>query len=379
MGIQGLAGVAKDLTKMSSKSAVKVLVPENAQGQLFKWVARLTGSKNAVKGLGFLLGAGLLATIGFAAALLSMAAVLAAILIAVMVAMPGGLPTGKKGIPFSAVFSKDRRVNLLSAARVFLFGARDVWFVVGIPIYFYEVLSTTAGMTTREAFLAVGGFMGAWIVGYGVIQTLAPRALRAEGRSLAETAGLASGWVAGLAAIPAALAVLAPVRGAQHLADGRPDRRLARVRRRLRGELLAALLPDPGVLRARTGHHGRRLLLHVERRRASVGDAAVRAQLSAPGPARLPRRRGGDGRPELALGARPEARRAVGARLNAGARPWPARDWVRARGRMGSGGGDPWYFILTNPASAFIVVEPKRSSKRSVIVRCSRTVETHNL
>ncbi len=214
MGIQGLAGVAKDLTKMSSKSAVKVLVPENAHGQLFKWVARLTGSKNAVKGLGFLLGAGLLATIGFAAALLSMAAVLAAILIAVAVAMPGGLPAGKKGIPFSAVFSKDRRVNLLSAARVFLFGARDVWFVVGIPIYFYEVLSTTAGMTMREAFLAVGCFMGAWIVGYGVIQTLAPRALRAEGRSLAETAGLASGWVAGLAAIPAALAVLAYLSGA---------------------------------------------------------------------------------------------------------------------------------------------------------------------
>jgi hypothetical protein len=213
MGLQGLAGVAKDLTKMSSKSAVKVLVPGDAQGQLFKWVARLTGSKNAVKGLGFLLGAGLLALAGFNAALLGMAALLAVILAAVAVAMPGGLPKGKKGVPFAAVFSGDARVNLLSAARVFLFGARDVWFVVGIPIYFYEVLARSAGMTTREAFLAVGCFMAVWIVGYGIVQTLAPRVLRAEGKDLAQTSAMARTWVAGLTAIPAALALAALVSG----------------------------------------------------------------------------------------------------------------------------------------------------------------------
>ncbi len=213
MGLQGLAGVAKDLTKMSSKSAVKVLVPGDAQGQLFKWVARLTGSKNAVKGLGFLLGAGLLALAGFDAALLGMAALLAGILAAVVVAMPGGLPKGKKGVPFAAVFSADPRVNLLSAARVFLFGARDVWFVVGIPIYFYEVLARSAGMTTREAFLAVGCFMAVWIVGYGIVQTLAPRVLRAEGKDLAQTSAMARTWVAGLTAIPAALALAALISG----------------------------------------------------------------------------------------------------------------------------------------------------------------------
>jgi hypothetical protein len=209
MGMQGLAGVAKDLTKMSAKSAVKVLVPKDAQGQLFTWVARLTGSKNAVKGIGFLLGAGLLALAGFDAALLGMAGVLAVILAAVALAMPSGLPKGKKGVPFAAIVSKDARVNLLSAARVFLFGARDVWFVVGIPIYFYDVLSRTAVMTTREAFLAVGCFMAVWVVGYGVIQTLAPRVLRAEGKSLAETAAQARTWVASLTVIPAALALAA--------------------------------------------------------------------------------------------------------------------------------------------------------------------------
>jgi MFS family permease len=150
MGIQGLAGVAKDLTKMSAKSAVKVLVPDGAQGQLFNWVARLTGSKNAVKGIGFLVGAGLLAAFGFDTAVLSMAGVLAAILVGVAVAMPAGLPKGRKKVAFSEVFSDDRRVNLLSAARVFLFGARDVWFVVGVPVYFYSVLADGATGSGRR-------------------------------------------------------------------------------------------------------------------------------------------------------------------------------------------------------------------------------------
>jgi hypothetical protein len=206
MGIQGLAGVAKDLTKMSSKSAVKVLVPEHAQGQLFTWVARLTGSKNAVKGLGFLMGAALLAGVGFDAALLGMAGVLAAILVAVALAMPGGLPAGRGKVPFSDVFSKDRRVNLLSAARLFLFGARDVWFVVGVPIYFYGVLSDGTPEGMRRAFLLVGCFMGLWIVGYGAIQAFAPRLLRARDKPLAETAGLARPWVLALAGVPALLA-----------------------------------------------------------------------------------------------------------------------------------------------------------------------------
>ncbi|HIF78969.1 MAG TPA: MFS transporter, partial [Sulfitobacter sp.] len=173
MLVQGASGVAKDLAKMSSKSAVKLLAPAE-DGGLFRWVALLTGSKNMVKGLGFLLGAALLATLGFVWAVLGMAAILALILIAVLTAMPPGLPKGRRGAKFSEVFSKSPNVNWLSAARVFLFGARDVWFVVGIPIYFYAVLSDGTEESNRAAFFMIGTFMAVWVILYGMVQIYAP-------------------------------------------------------------------------------------------------------------------------------------------------------------------------------------------------------------
>ncbi|WP_372614852.1 organoarsenical effux MFS transporter ArsJ [Aquicoccus sp.] len=208
MVVQGASGVAKDLAKMSSKSAVKLLAPAE-EGGLFRWVALLTGSKNAVKGLGFLLGAGLLATFGFTAAVLAMAAVLALVLLAVLLAMPAGLPKGRKGAKFSEVFSKSPNVNWLSAARVFLFGARDVWFVVGIPVYFYAVLSDGTTEGDRVAFFLIGSFMAVWIILYGAVQAAAPRLLRARKRPEAGLIGAARGWAWGLAAIPAALTLAA--------------------------------------------------------------------------------------------------------------------------------------------------------------------------
>lgn len=208
MVVQGASGVAKDLAKMSSKSAVKLLAPTQGDG-LFRWVALLTGSKNAVKGLGFLLGAALLAMLGFVWAVLAMAAVLAAILVAVLIAMPPGLPRGRKEVKFSEVFSKSANVNWLSAARVFLFGARDVWFVVGIPIYFYAVLSDGSAEGNRAAFFMIGIFMALWIILYGAVQTAAPRLLRAASRSEADLIGAARGWAWMLALIPAALTVAA--------------------------------------------------------------------------------------------------------------------------------------------------------------------------
>ena len=177
MAVQGASGVAKDLAKMSSKSAVKLLAPKGGDG-LFRWVAVLTGSKNAVKGLGFLLGAALLAFAGFNAAVLGMALVLALILGAVMWRMPGGLPAGRKDAKFREVFSKNARVNWLSFARVFLFGARDVWFVVGIPIYFYAVLSDGSEAGNRATFFLIGSFMAGWIILYGAVQAAAPKLLR---------------------------------------------------------------------------------------------------------------------------------------------------------------------------------------------------------
>ena len=178
---------------------------------MFRWVAILTGSKNAVKGLGFLLGAALLATMGFAFAVLAMAAVLAVILVAVLVAMPPGLPKGRKGAKISEVFSDSANVNWLSAARVFLFGARDVWFVVGIPIYFYAILSDGTEAGNRAAFFMVGTFMALWIILYGIVQATAPRLLRAATRPEAELVRTARGWAWTLAAIPAALTAAALV------------------------------------------------------------------------------------------------------------------------------------------------------------------------
>ncbi|WP_224814303.1 organoarsenical effux MFS transporter ArsJ [Hasllibacter sp. MH4015] len=208
MVVQGASGVAKDLSKMSSKSAVKLLAPAEGAG-LFRWVAFLTGSKNAVKGAGFLLGAALLASVGFVGAVLGMAAILAAILVAVLFAMPPGLPRGRKGAKFSEVFSKSANVNWLSAARVFLFGARDVWFVVGIPIYFYAVLSDGTVAGNRAAFFMIGMFMAAWIIFYGAVQATAPRILRAHARSEAQLIDAARIWAWALAAIPLALTALA--------------------------------------------------------------------------------------------------------------------------------------------------------------------------
>jgi hypothetical protein len=207
-GVQGLSGVAKDLAKMSSKSAVKLLAPA-ADDALFRWVAVLTGSKNMVKGTGFLLGAGLLGVAGFVPSVLGMAAVLAAILAAVAAFMPAGLPQGSKKAKLSQVLSKDTNINRLSAARLFLFGARDVWFVVGIPLYFYGVLSDGSPESRRAAFFLIGSFMALWIIGYGFVQALAPQILAARGKTVAQVAAMARQWVLVLAFIPAALAGLA--------------------------------------------------------------------------------------------------------------------------------------------------------------------------
>ncbi|TAK22760.1 MAG: organoarsenical effux MFS transporter ArsJ [Myxococcaceae bacterium] len=166
MAAQALSGIAKDLTKMSAKSAIKVLVPEGASSSLFKWVAVLTGSKNALKGAGFFLGGFLLAALGFRPALWAMAGALAVILVGATLTLPRELGRAKSKSRFSQVFSPNREVNVLSAARFFLFGARDVWFVVGVPVF----LSTNLGW----GFTRVGGFLALWVVGYGVIQSVAP-------------------------------------------------------------------------------------------------------------------------------------------------------------------------------------------------------------
>lgn len=209
MAVQGVSGVAKDLAKMSSKSAVKLLAPEG-EGTLFRWVALLTGSKNAVKGLGFFVGAALLALAGFEAAVWGMAGVLALILLGVALFLPPGLPGRMKAEEaWGGWRSRDARVNRLSLARLFLFGARDVWFVVGVPVYFQAVLSDGTEEGRRAAFFAVGGFLALWIIGYGIVQGLAPRILGAKGQSLELLTRRAAGWAGALVPIPLGLAAAA--------------------------------------------------------------------------------------------------------------------------------------------------------------------------
>lgn len=213
MAVQGVSGVAKDLAKMSSKSAVKLLAPKE-DGGLFRWVALLTGSKNAVKGLGFFLGAALLALAGFEAAVWGMAAVLAVILIAVVLFLPAGLPGRMKADEaWGGWRSKDIRVNRLSLARMFLFGARDVWFVVGVPVYFQMVLSDGTAEGRREAFFLIGGFLALWIVAYGAVQAAAPRILGGKGQPEAATVSKAILWAGLLVPIPFALATAALIAG----------------------------------------------------------------------------------------------------------------------------------------------------------------------
>ena len=204
MAVQGASGVAKDLAKMSAKSAVKLLAPQ-AGATLFRWVALLTGSKNAVKGLGFLIGAALLSAAGFQGALLSMATALALVLGTVATLMPAGLSARRKGTKFSQVFSTSHNVNWLSLARVFLFGARDIWFVVGVPIYFQSVLSDGSSDGNRTAFFLVGGFMASWVIFYGMVQAAAPNLLGATHRSTASLMAGAKTWAIALCALLAAL------------------------------------------------------------------------------------------------------------------------------------------------------------------------------
>ena len=204
MVAQAISGIAKDLNKMGAKSAIKTVVPETpgdqqqGEQQLFRWVALLTGSKNALKGVGFFLGGVLLTTIGFNAAVAAMAAGLLLAFCGTLV-LPADMGRMKQKPQFSALFSKSRGINLLSLARFFLFGARDVWFVVALPVFLEAALGWK--------FWEVGGFMGLWVIGYGIVQGSAPVLRRAWGQSAAPGVSAVQFWSAVLTAIPALIAM----------------------------------------------------------------------------------------------------------------------------------------------------------------------------
>jgi MFS family permease len=201
MVAQALSGIAKDLTKMSSKSAVKLVVPEDAPGTLYKWVAVLTGSKNALKGVGFFVGGLLLTVVGFQTGVLILAGLILAAIVMVLALMRGELGRPDRAAKFRQMFSNNRAVNVLAGARVFLFASRDVWFVVGLPVFLRAELGWS--------FWEVGTFLAVWVIGYGIVQASAPRFVRRRADDQrAEPDGGTATWLAFvLAAFPAGIAV----------------------------------------------------------------------------------------------------------------------------------------------------------------------------
>lgn len=193
MAAQAMSGIAKDLNKMSAKSGIKLLVPDGEQDRLYKWVAILTGSKNTLKGVGFFLGGVLLMAVGFTGAVIIMGVALGLVWLASLFLLKQEMGKSKAKPKFREILSKSRAINVLSAARMFLFGARDIWFVVALPVYLHTVFGWD--------FWKVGGFMATWVIGYGFIQTIAPRIT-----GNMESKGPAVLWAAALAMVPAAIA-----------------------------------------------------------------------------------------------------------------------------------------------------------------------------
>ncbi len=199
---QGICGVAKDLTKTASKSAIKITqaqakAEDQSNSQLFKWVAWFTGSKNAMKGFGFFLGGVLLQALGFQQSLWAMAGLLLLVLIGVVLSVPPMMGKAKASKSAKELFAKNEGINYLAAARVALFGARDVWFVVGVPVFLYS-----QGWT----FTMVGGFLAAWTIGYGLVQALAPNLVKRSSDGLTSEVPAARGWSLALALIPVGIA-----------------------------------------------------------------------------------------------------------------------------------------------------------------------------
>ena len=173
MVMQALSGIAKDLTKMSAKSAVRLIVARDEHQVLFNWVAILTGSKNTLKGLGFFVGGTLLTWLGFTAALYTLALSVALALIFALVIENMGKADEK--LAFSRILSKTPAINILSGARFFLFGARDIWFVVGLPVFLAAELAWSHSK--------IGSFMAFWIIGYGIVQTFVPKLIDGNEKS----------------------------------------------------------------------------------------------------------------------------------------------------------------------------------------------------
>jgi predicted MFS family arabinose efflux permease len=195
---QAFSGIAKDLNKMSAKSSIKLLVPDDAQAKLYQWVALLTGSKNALKGVGFFLGGLLLTLFEFRGAIIIMMSLLCFVWLFSLLSLKEDLGKAKSKPKFKEIFSKSKSINILSAARLFLFGARDVWFVVALPVYLASIFNWNHWL--------VGGFMACWVIGYGIVQSFAPY-LTGKNQGRFPTGSNAFLWASYLTLIPTFIAL----------------------------------------------------------------------------------------------------------------------------------------------------------------------------
>ena len=204
MTAQALSGVAKDLNKLGAKSSVKLVAGDN-QTKLYRWVAWLTGSKNALKGVGFFAGGAGLATIGFTASVVTMVLCVGVVGVVALLLLDTNLGKASFKPKFSELFSKSRQINLLSAARLFLFAARDVWFVVALPVFLQLELGWSS--------ISVGTFLAAWVIGYGLVQAIAPKITNIVNE------GLPDGRAALLWGLPLVIIPVAMVIGLQQKSD----------------------------------------------------------------------------------------------------------------------------------------------------------------
>lgn len=201
MATQVLSGIAKDLAKNAAKSYVRVLAPAAPAGPLFRLIAGMTGSKNAMKGLGFFAGGALLASAGFRGTNLALAVLLLGMLLVAAHTLPGTAPRARPAL--AAVLVQTAPVHWLALARLFLFGSRDAWFAVALPLF----LSAAWGLGSG----AVGGVLALCVMGYGAVQAVAPRLVRV--RDLGGGTRVAAATTLGLLA-PLALTAYA-LQGAQ--------------------------------------------------------------------------------------------------------------------------------------------------------------------
>jgi MFS family permease len=204
---QMFAGIAKDLTKLGGKTVTKLVTPEQKETHLFKLVSLITGWKNSLKGVGYFLGSALL-SVSYELALGFMMGLVVLAMPWAILGLDKSLGTAKKrNASWKEVFNlENRRLNILSLARLFLFASRDFWFEVPLPFFLRS--PSCDGLGTSSCLLnencgngavcgesgfceninpgggcgglglnrvVVGAFLGGYIILYGQVQAWTPQ------------------------------------------------------------------------------------------------------------------------------------------------------------------------------------------------------------